>query len=144
MFPLNRPIHNWHNKRVWIVGASSGIGAALAQEALRAGAVVALSARRVEVLEEIANAHRNALAVQLDVLEDSAWTRAYQEIRDRFGGVDLVIFCAADYRPERSWEVIPSGAKRTLSVNVGSIYSGLANVLPEMIMRGTSSPVIFR
>jgi len=137
MFPLNRPIHNWHNKRVWIVGASSGIGAALAQEALRAGAVVALSARRVEVLEEIANAHRNALAVQLDVLEDSAWTRAYQEIRDRFGGVDLVIFCAADYRPERSWEVIPSGAKRTLSVNVGSIYSGLANVLPEMIMRGS-------
>jgi short-subunit dehydrogenase len=137
MFPLNRPINDWRHKRVWIVGASSGIGAALAKEALAAGALVALSARRKEALEEIAGAEQNALPVQLDVLDDAAWTSAYQEIRNHFDGIDLVIFCAADYRPERSWEVIPSGAKRTLSVNVGSIYSGLAIVLPEMILRGS-------
>ncbi len=137
MFPLNRPIDNWHDKRVWIIGASSGIGAALAQEALRAGAAVVLSARRTAALEQIASAHKNALAVHLDVLNDSAWTLAYQEIRNRFGGVDLVVFCAADYKPERSWEVNPSAARRTLMLNIGSVYSGLAKVLPEMITRGS-------
>jgi len=137
MFALNRPFHDWSSRRVWIVGASSGIGAALAAEALGAGASVAVSARSKEALLAIAGAHKKAFAVQLDVLDESAWTQAYQEVLDHFGGVDLLIFCAADYRPERSWEVVPGMANRMLSVNIGSIYAGLANVLPEMIVRGS-------
>ncbi|MCD8565947.1 MAG: SDR family NAD(P)-dependent oxidoreductase, partial [Burkholderiaceae bacterium] len=46
--PLNPPIKDWAGKRVWIVGASSGIGAALASALLDAGAKVAVSARRAE------------------------------------------------------------------------------------------------
>ena len=110
MFALNRPFHDWSSRRVWIVGASSGIGAALAAEALGAGASVAVSARSKEALLAIAGAHKKAFAVQLDVLDESAWTQAYQEVLDHFGGVDLLIFCAADYRPERSWEVVPGMA----------------------------------
>ncbi|MDP3715594.1 MAG: SDR family NAD(P)-dependent oxidoreductase, partial [Burkholderiales bacterium] len=42
---LNPPLRDWNGKRVWIVGASSGIGAAVARALLEQGARVALSAR---------------------------------------------------------------------------------------------------
>ena len=51
--PLNRPIRNWDGQRVWIVGASSGIGAALAHELSRRGARLALSARSADKLQAL-------------------------------------------------------------------------------------------
>ena len=44
--PLNTPIQNWRGQKVWIVGASSGIGLALAQRLHDEGAQVLVSARR--------------------------------------------------------------------------------------------------
>jgi short-subunit dehydrogenase len=48
-----------------------------------------------------------------------------------------VVFCAAQYRPEHSWEVDPELASQTLEINLGSVYAGLAQVLPAMIARGS-------
>jgi NAD(P)-dependent dehydrogenase (short-subunit alcohol dehydrogenase family) len=45
------------------------------------------------------------------------------------------VFCAADYHPERSWEVNAEGAARTLQTNLGSVYTGLSTVLPAMLAR---------
>ena len=53
MKSLNPKITDWHGKRVWIVGASSGIGAALARQLGKTGARLALSARREHALREI-------------------------------------------------------------------------------------------
>lgn len=142
MRPLNRRIENWEGKRVWLIGASSGIGAALAAEALAAGAHVALSARRAEQLAAVAAGHPRALALPFDALEQAAWPEAYATACSRFGGIDLVVFCAAEYRPERSWEVTPAGAARTLGINLGSVYSGLATVLPDMLARGSGGIAI--
>jgi len=58
---LNTPIRDWTDRRVWLVGASSGIGAALAQALLAAGARVALSARRTEQLAAVVNNHPHAI-----------------------------------------------------------------------------------
>ncbi|WP_374582408.1 SDR family NAD(P)-dependent oxidoreductase [Pseudoduganella sp.] len=142
MRPLNRRIENWEGKRVWLVGASSGIGAALAAEALAAGARVALSARRAEQLAAVAAGHPHALLLPFDALEQAAWPDAYRQACGAFGGIDLVVFCAAEYRPERSWEVTPAGAARTLGINLGSVYSGLATVLPDMLARGSGGIAI--
>ena len=50
---MNRKISNWAGKRVWIIGASSGIGAACATLLLQQGACVALSARHRASLEQL-------------------------------------------------------------------------------------------
>ncbi|WP_342113567.1 SDR family NAD(P)-dependent oxidoreductase [Pseudoduganella sp. OTU4001] len=142
MFPLNRPIEDWHGKRLWIIGASSGIGASIASQALNAGAKVALSARREEQLQAVAGGRPDAFAIAFDVLDEQSWSDAHCQIRQRMGGVDLVIFCAAEYRPERIWEVTPSGSRRTLGVNLGSLYAGLAAILPDMLERGTGGIAI--
>lgn len=49
---LNRAISEWSTQRVWLIGASSGIGAALAQQLHARGARVALSARRIDTLTQ--------------------------------------------------------------------------------------------
>lgn len=139
MRPLNQPITAWSGQRVWLIGASSGIGAALATELLQAGAQVALSARRAEHLHSVAGGHARAIVAPFDVLDKDAWIERYQSIRAQAGGVDLIVFCAAAYRPERSWEVSADGAAHTLAVNLGSVYTGLATVLPDMLARGSGA-----
>ncbi|WP_297572773.1 SDR family NAD(P)-dependent oxidoreductase [uncultured Deefgea sp.] len=135
--PLNHPIKDWAGQRVWLIGASSGIGAALAQQALAAGASVILSARRQPQLAQVAQQHPNALVLPFDVLDTAAWHSSYCQIVARLGGVDLIVFCAADYRPERSWEVNPASAAQTLQINLGSVYTGLATILPDLMARGS-------
>lgn len=142
MRALNRPITAWAGRCVWLVGASSGIGAALAEELLRAGARVALSARRAELLQGVATGHAQAIVVPFDILDQDAWAERYQYICAQTGGVDLIVFCAAAYHPERSWDVSPDGAAYTLAVNLGSVYTGLATVLPAMLARGSGGIAI--
>ncbi|MBV7534965.1 SDR family NAD(P)-dependent oxidoreductase [Duganella sp. sic0402] len=142
MFPLNPPIHDWAGQRVWVIGASSGIGAALAVEALQAGARVALSARRAERLQAVADDHPHALIAPFDILDKQAWSERHDHICQHFGGVDLIVFCAADYHPERAWDIEPDRAAHTLETNLGSVYTGLATVLPAMLARGSGGIAI--
>lgn len=142
MRPLNQPIAAWPGQRIWLVGASTGIGAALASDLLRAGARVALSARRHALLEQVAAGHPQALIAPFDILDQQAWRVRYGEICASFGGIDLIVFCAAAYQPQRSWEVSPADAAYTLGVNLGSVYAGLATVLPGMLARGSGGIAI--
>ena len=79
--PLNRPIRHWSEQRVWIIGASSGIGAALAEALLARGASVIMSARRAERLEEIAKQHDKAIPLTLDVADANSWHQAMEALR---------------------------------------------------------------
>lgn len=135
--PMNQPVSDLRGLRIWLVGASSGIGAELARQALQAGARVALSARRADVLQEVAAAHKNAFIAPLDVLCHDAWRDQHARIVEAFGGVDLLVFCAAKYRPERTWEVQEEEAEHTLRTNVASVYSVLGAALPDMLARGS-------
>ena len=80
---------------VFITGASSGIGAALAREFARAGADVALTARRVDRLEqlaaEIVATGRRALVLPCDVTLDGELERAAARTRETLGRIDVVV-----------------------------------------------------
>jgi short-subunit dehydrogenase len=140
--PLNTPVSDWRGKRIWLVGASSGIGAALAKAYLQCGAVVVLSARRIEQLEFIAANHPQALVLPFDVEDADAWAAAQAQIKQTLGGLDLVIFCAAKYKPERSWEIERSDVAQTLRINLNSVYEGICNSLPGMLEQGSGGIAI--
>lgn len=74
-----------------ITGASSGIGASLAREYDRRGDRVALLARRVDRIQSLAHELRDARGIACDVCDDASVQRAFDEVEDAFGRIDVVI-----------------------------------------------------
>jgi len=140
--PLNPPVRDWHGQRVWLIGASSGIGAALAQKLLLLGARVAVSARREAALKEVVHDYPNALILPFDASAADDWLPAWQKLQAQWNGVDLVLFCAADYQPQRSWEVSGDDAARTIAINLTAVYRGLELVLPALITQGSGGVAV--
>ena len=70
---MNPQVKDWRGQRVWIVGASSGIGLALAQKMADLGALVAVSARKQQPLTEFCQQYPHCLALPLDVNHAEQW-----------------------------------------------------------------------
>ena len=66
---MNPVIRDWRGKRIWIIGASSGIGEETARPSLTLGARVALSARKLAQLQKIAADYPMAEAVTVDICD---------------------------------------------------------------------------
>jgi hypothetical protein len=86
-------------KIVWIVGASSGIGAALAVDFAREGAHVIISARRLSQLQEVADRCSKAgpfpaLVLPMDVTKYEEHQTAFNHIMDIYGRVDVLVLNA--------------------------------------------------
>jgi NADP-dependent 3-hydroxy acid dehydrogenase YdfG len=134
--PLNAPVTDWSAQRVWVVGASTGIGAAIARELLTRGARVALSARSAERLEALsALAPDRSLPVPLDVTDARAVRAAHDTIVAAWGGVDVVLAVAGNYVPLRATEFSADAIGRLFDVNVQGVLNVLGPVLPAMIDR---------
>lgn len=118
-------------QRVWITGASSGIGAALANELTDRGAVVAISARREEQLREVA-AGRMAV-VPVDVTDAAAMKAAAAQVRAELGGIDLVVLNAGMWKQLRLTALDPDIVAQHFAVNVMGTVNGLAAVIGEMM-----------
>lgn len=132
---LNPRLRDWHGKRVWLVGASSGIGAALAKALLGKGAWVAVSARRADALLAVVEGHPKGVVLTMDVRQPQDWTATHDALCEAWQGVDLVVFCAADYRPLSPLELSAREAHDTIETNVCGVYYGLSAVLPAMLLR---------
>ena len=134
--PLNPPIKDWANKRVWIVGASSGIGAALAIALLDAGARVAVSARRADKLADLVNSHdkrENALVVPFDVTDTEAWPLATEKVFTELGELDLVVLGAARYDPQHAWNLNMDEVRASYELNVISMYEAVKHLTPRLL-----------
>ncbi len=99
---LNPRITDWTGRTAWLVGASSGIGRACAELLHARGATVVVSARNAGALASYAAAHAGSLALPLDVTDRDAMRGAAREILDRYGRIDLALYCAGHYRPLRA------------------------------------------
>ena len=121
----------YHDEVVWIVGASSGIGAALARELSARGATLALSARRHDELEalraELGERHK---AFPLDVSDAETTLRTAQAIRAAYGRIDRVVFMAAAYAPMPLYALDLTVTKAIVDVNLTGAFYLLSAVLP--------------
>jgi len=129
---MNHPIKDWHGKRVWIIGASSGIGRATAELLLQKGATVAVSARNPAALDQIAAAYPNAVALAVDVTEPDHLRAAYQQFCAE-QPLDLYLHCAADYQPMRAWDMDIARMQRSMAINYGGVLNGLNLVIPDFL-----------
>ena len=133
---LNPKIDDWRNRVVWLVGASTGIGRACADRLAERGAHVAVSARNGEALAQFGLRHRDALVLPLDVAEPGVLAGAADTIRDRWGRIDLVVYCAGTYRAQRATEFDLADMLRHQQVNyVGALHL-LDAVLPILLEQG--------
>jgi short-subunit dehydrogenase len=135
MVSLNKKITDWSNKRVWIIGASTGIGAALADLLHAHNARVAISARRVDKLNEMVVRRGGArmLPLPLDITEVETIRSAEAELVKAWGGYDLVVFMAGDYKAMRAWEINLEAAQKMVDTNWGGILNGLSVVIPRLM-----------
>jgi NAD(P)-dependent dehydrogenase (short-subunit alcohol dehydrogenase family) len=133
--PLNPTQCHWHGKTVWIVGASSGIGAATACALLAQGARVVVSARNAAALENLAQGHTQCLPLPLDATDPVAVKRAAATLLAR-GPLDCVVYCAGHYEPMRAHALDLAAMRRHCEVNyLGALYL-LDAVLPALRARG--------
>jgi len=134
--PLNPAIDDWHDRVVWIVGASSGIGRATAQALHALGAVVVVSARNLDALSEFVAAHPGSHAMALDVSDPAALAAASRRVLALRGRIDLVMYCAGHYRAMRVADFNLAEALRHMQVNYGGALHLLDAVLPILTVQG--------
>lgn len=118
-------------KRIWLTGASSGIGAALAEELLRAGHRVALSARSVEPLQALAKRYGEQVLVAPGDLTDADQVRAIgQRIEQVWGALDCAILNAGtcEYVEVRQFEA--AMIERVIRANLFSASLCIEAALP--------------
>ncbi len=124
---------NLRGKVVWVVGASSGIGAATARELVARGATVAVSARRENALAEVSAGRM--LVVPVDVTDAPSVAAAAGRVRDEHGRIDVVILAAGHWKQmdPRAWDT--DDFDRHVQVNLVGMSNAVAAVLPEMLER---------
>ena len=128
-------ISSFSGKCIWIIGASSGIGEACAKSFIQQNARVALSSRRVDRLNAIANEAKpnQALVVPLDVTKDEQFAIAYEQIINTWGGIDLLLFVSGVYTPLRADNFDIDIARQTIEANLLGPMKAVALVLPKML-----------
>lgn len=124
---------------VWITGASSGIGEALAYEMARRGATVVLSARRVEELERVqaacTNPERHAV-VPLDLADPGSLDAAAAAVLDRFGHVDVMVHNGGVSQRSLARETDMEVVRRLMEVDYFGTVELTQALLPSMRKRG--------
>lgn len=126
----------------WIVGASSGIGEALAEALAEAGESVAVSARRAERLQALANKYPKIHAYPLDVLVPGALQATAARIEAELGPLTRVFLNVGTYEPASLTPVDPARFARLMATNYQSVIEGVAAVLPFMLQRGRGELLI--
>ena len=88
------------NKKIWITGASSGIGRSLALKFAKEGWQVAASARRENLLKDLSNQNPNIYSFPLDVKNEMEAKNIFQKILEKFKTVDIAVFCTGIHDPD--------------------------------------------
>ena len=132
---LNPQLADWRDQRVWLIGASSGIGEATAKLLMARGARVALTSRSRDALTALADMH--ALVAPADVTDRASLQAAFNTICTRFGGIDVAIINAGTHQPVRAWELDAEAAEKMVQVNLIGAMNVSALLAPYFTQRSS-------
>lgn len=133
---MNPRITDWRGKRVWVIGASTGIGRATADLLHGLGAAVALSARGSGKLQAAAAGLERAIAVPLDVTDHASVMNASDRIIKEWGGIDLVLLVAGGYNDMRADAFDLDAANALVDLNLRGAFNCIDVVLPQLLSQG--------
>ncbi len=132
-------MRSFTGKRYWLVGASEGLGLALAQKLSAAGADLILSARNTQTLAAaVASLPGKATALPVDVGSSDSVTAAAAQL----GAIDGMVFLAGVYWPMRAQEWDAQKAEAMADINFTGCMRAVGAALPGMVKRGKGHIVI--
>lgn len=132
---LNPPLREWRGQSVWIVGASSGIGRATAAALHAQGALVTVSARNAQALQEFVREHPGSNAQVLDSIDAQAVVQVAQQCWPD-SAPDMLLYCAGHYQPMRAQAMDVDEMRRHWEINYQGALHAIDAVLPAMRTRG--------
>ena len=108
---------NENEKIVWITGASSGIGKALAIKFANNGWQVAASARRENLLQDLNNSNSSIHSFPLDVKDENKTKKVFQNIVEKFKSIDICVFCTGIHDPDSEKELSADKIREIMETN---------------------------
>jgi len=133
---LNKQIADWHGRRVWLVGASTGIGLACAQALRAAGALVVVSARNPQGVLDWATRDPGVHWCPLDVC-DGPQVHATAQALLAAGPIDMVVYAAGHYQAQRAKAMDLAVLLQHDKVNYQGALQVIHAVLPSMLAQGS-------
>ncbi len=129
---------DWQGKTIWITGASSGIGEALAKAFSAKGANLVLSARSEGALQKAADAcsQTSTLVLPLDVTDETKMANAVAQVKARFNRIDLLINNAGISQRSTALETDMQTYRAIFEVDVFGQIALTKAVLPLMLAQG--------
>ena len=104
-------------KKIWITGASSGIGRALAIKFSNEGWQVAASARRESLLNDLNKSNPNIHAFVLDVKDEKSVRNVFQNILQKFETLDICVFATGIHDPESEKKLSSEKIREIMETN---------------------------
>ena len=106
-----------NKKTIWITGGSTGIGKALAIKFASNGWNVAVSARRIELLNELSNKYENISAFPLDVTDKIKCMDTFNEIKNKYDNLDICFFSTGTWNPKKEKDIDVEQMEEVFKVN---------------------------
>lgn len=126
-------------QRIWITGASSGIGRAAALELARRGHSVAASARSADKLDALAREAASLAGeihpAPLDVTDQAAARQVHERIEREIGAPDVVVLAAGNHQPVAARDFTADGLRKLVEINLMGVANCLEPAMQAMIAR---------
>ena len=145
MAPVTTPSGKWSDRRVWVTGASSGIGEAIAMAIVREGGRVVISARRTDRLREVRQATGTPDRVAIVPLDQSQPEQVEDSVRaavGAFGGLDTVVLNGGISQRSLARDTTLEVDRTLMIVNYLANVAITKAVLPTLLNQPTAQIVV--
>ena len=116
-----------NDKTIWITGASTGIGRALAIKFAKNGWNVAASARRENLLKELEELNQDIYSFPLDVTDKEKCKEVFKKIEDKFKTIDISFFSTGTWDPGKEKEIDVEQIENVMKVNFFGTLNSIKN-----------------